>query len=345
MNMTFKIIQNILLLILVGCNNSIDGNLKITSNITNTIKSNEVVKISINEPFDSIKIFNSNKLIYSSINNTLNNINIDLTIFKLGENNIKVVSFFKKYNKSKKYNFIVLHNKKPELFYYKIINTYPHDINSYTQGLEFNNGFLYESTGKYGKSKLRKVNYKTGEVLQEVDLLNKYFAEGLTIIKDKSIQLTWREKIGLIYDLNNLNLIDQFYYNKSLEGWGLCNDKNKIYKSDGTEKIWILDPDTYKEIDNLQVYTDKGKVNGLNELEWVNGRIYANRYLKNGVAIINPNNGAVEGVIDLSGLKEKVTTHDGLDVLNGIAFNQESKTLFVTGKMWDKMFEIKIIKK
>ena len=343
--MTFKIIQNILLLILVGCNNNIDSNLKITSNITNTIKSNEIVKISINEPFDSIKIFNSNKLIYSSVNSTLNNINIDLNIFKLGENNIKVVSFFKKYNKSKNYNFIVLNDKKPDLFTYKIINTYPHDINSYTQGLEFNNGFLYESTGKYGKSKLRKVKYKTGEVLQEVDVLNKYFAEGLTIINDKLIQLTWRENIGLIYNLNNLNLIDQFYYNKSLEGWGLCNDNNKIYKSDGTEKIWILDPDTYKEIDNLQVYTDKGKVNGLNELEWVHGRIYANRYLKNGVAIINPNNGAVEGVIDLSGLKEKVTNHNSLDVLNGIAFNQESETLFVTGKMWDKIFEIKIIKK
>lgn len=345
MRMTFKIIQNILLLILVGCSNNYDDNLKITSNITNTIKSNEVVKISVDEPFDSINIFSSNKLIYSTVNSTLNNINIDLNVFKLGENNIKVVSFFKKYNKSKNYNFTVLNDKKPELFSYEIINTYPHDINSYTQGLEFNNGFLYESTGQYGKSKLRKIKFKTGEIIQEVKVSNKYFAEGLTIINDKLIQLTWKENTGLIYNLNNLKLTDQFFYNKSLEGWGLCNDKNKIYKSDGTEKIWILDPDTYKEIDNLQVYTDKGKVNGLNELEWVNGRIYANRYLKNGVAIINPNNGAVEGVIDLSGLKEKVTNHDALNVLNGIAFNQESKTLFVTGKMWDKIFEIKVIKK
>lgn len=164
-------------------------------------------------------------------------------------------------------------------------------------------------------------------------------------MNDKIIQLTWREKIGLVYNLENLELIDKFYYNKSLEGWGLCNDSTKIFKSDGTEKIWILDPNTYKEIDNFEVYTNKGKVNGLNELEWVNGKIYANRYLKNGVAIIDPTNGAVEGVIDLSGLKQRVTNHNNLDVLNGIAFNKESQTLFVTGKMWDKIFEIEIIKK
>jgi glutamine cyclotransferase len=345
MKMTFKIIQNILLLILVGCGNNSDGNLKITSNITKTIKSNEVVKISVSEPFDSINIFSSSKLIYRTVDSTLNNINIDLTAFKLGENNIEFVSFFKKSNKSKKYNFIVLNDKRPEEFSYKIINTYPHDINSFTQGLEFNNGFLYESTGRYGKSKLRKIKYKTGEIIQEVEVSNKYFAEGLTILNNKLIQLTWKEDIGLIYSLNNLNLIDQFYYNKSLEGWGLCNDKNKIYKSDGTEKIWVLDSDTYKELDNIQVYTDTGKVNNLNELEWVNGKIYANIYGSDGVAIINPNNGAVEGVINLSGLKKMVTNHNSLDVLNGLAFNQESKTLFVTGKMWDKIFEIKIIKK
>jgi glutaminyl-peptide cyclotransferase len=186
---------------------------------------------------------------------------------------------------------------------------------------------------------------KTGDSFKEVRLSNKYFAEGLTVIDDKIIQLTWRENIGLVYDLNTLELIEEFQYNNSKEGWGLCNDKNKIFKSDGTENIWILDSNTFEEIDNFQVYTNKGKVNGLNELEWVNGKIYANRYGYNGVAIINPDNGAVDGVIDLSGLKEKVLKHNNLDVLNGIAYNKVSKTLFVTGKMWNKIFEIEILKK
>ena len=345
MLMSFKILQIILFFFLFGCNNNLDANLNITSNIKEKLQRNETIKLTVHEKFDSIKVYNSSKLIYNFIDNSLNNLEFELENLRLGQNNINVVSFFNNTNKSKKYSFILLNDKKPKIYSYRIINTYPHDINSYTQGLEFNKGFLYESTGKYGKSKLRKTEYKTGETLSEINISNKYFAEGLTIINDKIIQLTWREGIGLVYDLENLELIDKFYYNKSLEGWGLCNNSSKIFKSDGTEKIWILDPNTFEEIDNFEVYTNKGKVNGLNELEWVNGKIYANRYLKNGVAIIDPTIGAVEGVIDLSGLKQRVTNHNNLDVLNGIAFNKESQTLFVTGKMWDKIFEIEIIKK
>ena len=345
MLMSFKILKIILSIFLFGCSNNLDANLNITSNIKEKLQRNETIKLTVNEKFDSIKIYSSSKLIYNFIDNSINNLEFELENLRLGQNNINIVSFFNNKNKSKKYSFIVLNDEKPKIYSYKIINTYPHDINSYTQGLEFSKGFLYESTGKYGKSKLRKTEYKTGKTLSEINISNKYFAEGLTIMNDKIIQLTWRERIGLVYNLENLELIDKFNYNESLEGWGLCNDSSKIFKSDGTEKIWILDPNTYKEIDNFEVYTNKGKVNGLNELEWVNGKIYANRYLKNGVAIIDPTNGAVEGVIDLSGLNQKVTNHNNLDVLNGIAFNKESQTLFVTGKMWDKIFEIEIIKK
>ena len=312
MLMSFKILKIILSIFLFGCSNNLDANLNITSNIKEKLQRNETIKLTVNEKFDSIKIYSSSKLIYNFIDNSINNLEFELENLRLGQNNINIVSFFNNKNKSKKYSFIVLNDEKPKIYSYKIINTYPHDINSYTQGLEFSKGFLYESTGKYGKSKLRKTEYKTGKTLSEINISNKYFAEGLTIMNDKIIQLTWREKIGLVYNLENLELIDKFYYNKSLEGWGLCNDSTKIFKSDGTEKIWILD---------------------------------ANRYLKNGVAIIDPTNGAVEGVIDLSGLKQRVTNHNNLDVLNGIAFNKESQTLFVTGKMWDKIFEIEIIKK
>ena len=136
-----------------------------------------------------------------------------------------------------------------------------------------------------------------------------------------------------------------FNYGKSVEGWGLCNDKTSIYKSDGTEKIWLLDPESLDETRYIQTFTNKGKIVGMNELEWVKGKIYANRFQLDGVAIINPKNGAVEGVVDFRSLKKKVTKHSGLDVLNGIAYNPETNTIFVTGKRWDKLFEVEIIEK
>ena len=148
-----------------------------------------------------------------------------------------------------------------------------------------------------------------------------------------------------MYDVNTFEKKSSFTYGKSKEGWGICNDGNNIYKSDGTEQIWLLNPETLVEDSKLQVYTNKGKIIGINELEYVNGKIYANRYQKNGVAIINPENGAIEGVIDFSPLKKQVTQHTGLDVLNGIAYNPETKTLFVTGKRWDKLFEVEVFEK
>ena len=163
-------------------------------------------------------------------------------------------------------------------------------------------------------------------------------------MNNKIYQLTWKEKIGFVYDVNTFDQINSFEYNKSLEGWGICNDGSKLYKSDGTEKIWLLDPDNQKEDGFIEIYTNKNKVVGLNELEWVNGKIFANRYLFDGIAIINPNNGGIEAVINLSSLKNMVTKHEKLDVINGIAYNVKRNSIFVTGKMWDKIFEIRIKK-
>ncbi len=237
----------------------------------------------------------------------------------------------------------VLNNTKPKIYTYKIVNTYPHDITSYTQGLEFYNGELYESTGQYRESKLRKVDYKTAEVLKNINLQSQYFGEGLTVLNDKIYQLTWRENTGFVYDVNSFEKLSSFTYGKSNEGWGLCNDGTRIFKSDGTENIWLLNPETLAEEETIQVYREKGKVVGLNELEWVNGKIYSNLYQFNGVAIINPKNGAMDAVIDFSPLRKLVTQHQGLDVLNGIAYNPDTNTLFVTGKRWDKLFEVEII--
>ena len=160
-----------------------------------------------------------------------------------------------------------------------------------------------------------------------------------------NLTVTWKEGTGFVYDVNTFEKLSSFRYGNSKEGWGLCNNNNTIYKSDGTEKIWLLNPDTLIEQEFIQVYTNKGKIIGINEMEWIDGKIYANRYQKNGVAIINPKNGAVVGVIDFTSLKKKVKQHEGLDVLNGIAYNPKTKTIFVTGKRWDKLFEVEIVEK
>ena len=235
--------------------------------------------------------------------------------------------------------------EKPKVYTYEIVATYPHDQEAFTQGLEFYKDTLYESTGLRKKSSLRKVDYTTGKAYKNIKVPDQYFAEGLTIVNDSLLQLTWQAGTGFIYTTENLEKIGDFSYNQSKEGWGLCNDGTSIYKSDGTERIWLLDPKTLAEKDYIQVTTNKGVKSKFNELEWVDGKIYANTYQKDGIAIINPKNGALEGVINLSGLRDKVTQHDKLDVLNGIAYKPDTKQLFVTGKNWDKLFEIKVIEK
>ena len=245
-------------------------------------------------------------------------------------------------NGEKKVNFTLLNNVAPKIYNYEIINEFSRSKNSYTQGLEFYNDTLYESLGRYGQSKLVKVEFNTGKKLKEIKLPSEYFAEGITILNDKIFQLTWKEKVGFVYDIDNFNRINTFEYKNSIEGWGICNDGNKLYKSDGTDKIWILNPENQKEESYIEIYTNKNKVVGLNELEWIDGKIYANRYLFDGIAIINPKNGAIEGVINLSSLKSRVTQHEKLDVINGIAYNKKRNSIFVTGKMWDKLFEIRI---
>ncbi|WP_276167085.1 glutaminyl-peptide cyclotransferase [Zobellia alginiliquefaciens] len=237
----------------------------------------------------------------------------------------------------------------PEIYTYEIINEYPHDNKAYTQGLEFYKDTLYESTGKKGRSSLRKVDFKTGEVLQQVDLDQTYFGEGITILNNKIYMLTWRSGVGFIYDLQTLDKIDNFQFGESKEGWGLTNDGEKLFKSDGTEKIWFLNPETLVEEGHIETVTNKSINDSANELEYVNGKIYANVYQKPSVMIIDANSGAIEGVINFGGLSNKVTHHatwsDTDNVLNGIAYHPERQTFFVTGKEWDKMFEVKIQKK
>ncbi|MCK0159781.1 glutaminyl-peptide cyclotransferase [Allomuricauda sp. F6463D] len=248
-----------------------------------------------------------------------------------------------------KKNIRLLAASAPKVYTYEIIASYPHDPGAYTQGLEFYKDTLYESTGKKGFSTLRKVDYETGEVLTNIPMNNSVFGEGITIMNEKLYQLTWQSGLGYVYDISNLEKIKDFFYDKSREGWGLCNDGEKIFKSDGTEKIWFLDPETLQEQGYIETVTNKSIFNRANELEYVDGKIYANVYQKESMMIIDATSGAIEGVINFGGLKNKVKKgpewDEGNSVLNGVAFHPERKTFFVTGKNWDKLFEVKILKK
>ncbi len=237
----------------------------------------------------------------------------------------------------------------PSVYTYDIVNTYPHDTKAYTQGLEFHDGVLYEGTGKRGESTIRKVNFETGEVLQQIELDNSIFGEGITVMNGKLYQLTWQSGMGFVYNLETFNKIKNFTYGESREGWGLCNDGEKIFKSDGTEKIWFLDPETLEEQGHIETATNKSIFNKANELEYVDGKIYANVYQFESMMIIDATSGAIEGVVNFGGLKSHVKKGPDWDetnsVLNGVAYHPERKTLFVTGKNWDKLFEVKIYPK
>ena len=265
----------------------------------------------------------------------------------LGEYKIKAVLTQEDKSFERTTIFTLLASKAPKLFTYEVINTYPHDITAYTQGLEFDGDLLYESTGLNGKSSLRKVDYRNGEILKNKPLDKSFFGEGLTILENRIIQLTWKSQKGFVYDKTSLNIEKSFPYQESKEGWGLCNDGNKLYKSDGSERIWQINSNNFIEENSIQVMTNKSALKNLNELEWVDGKIFANTYQfqKDVVVIISPENGAVEGVVDFSGLKEKTNQHPQLNVFNGIAYHKKRKTFFVTGKNWDKLFEVKIIEK
>ena len=341
MQLSKYIILICLSLVLINCGET-NASKQTGLTINTAVKSfmiGDTLKLSINNP---------KKINITEISYQLNGKSIDensvLDAITLGEKVITATINYEDQTASISTSIKVFNNSIPSYYTYEIVNTYPHDITSYTQGLEFHNGELYESTGQKGESKLRKVNYETGEVLKNINLENSYFGEGLTILNDKIYQLTWRGKRGFVYDVNTFEKLSTFNYGTSKEGWGICNDGKTLYKSDGTEKIWLLNPENLTEESHIEVYTEKGKIPSLNELEWIDGKIFANIYQRNGVVIINPKTGGVEGVIDFKPLKELVTQHDELDVLNGIAYHPERETIFVTGKNWDKLFEVKINK-
>ncbi|WP_205600197.1 MULTISPECIES: glutaminyl-peptide cyclotransferase [Sphingobacterium] len=244
----------------------------------------------------------------------------------------------------------LLPKNPPKNLKYQIVSTYPHDIRAYTQGLEFIGDQLMESTGnglgesgKKGRSSIRIVNPKTGIPTNIVELNDEIFGEGATILNGNIYQLTYKHNLAYVYDAKTLKQIKTLPYFQPMEGWGLTNDGKYLYMSDGSEKIYLLEPSTFSKVNYINVASDQELVSGTNEMEWVKGKIYANFYMENVVGVINPQDGTLESILDLSDLRGRVSPHIDLDVLNGIAFDSRNGTFFVTGKNWDKMFEIKIV--
>lgn len=311
------------------------------SNFKEQYLSPDVLSLEISNPnaktIDSVVYYVNDKKV--GTNKGLEKLNFQLKDQKLGYQYLKALVYFGGENSVASARIELVSNVQPKLLKYKIVNTFPHDTNSFTEGLEFHNDTLCESTGQKGSSYFRKYDYKTGKIYKQIDLDPKYFGEGITFINGKLYQLTWQEKTGFIYDAKTFKLEKTFTYDKDIEGWGMTNDGTYIYQTDKTEKIWKMDPKTQKMIDYINVYSGDSKIKAINELEWINGKIYTNVWTKDAIAVVNPNTGAVEGILDMSGLRKLThTTPD--DSLNGIAYNPKTKTIFVTGKNWDKMFEI-----
>jgi glutaminyl-peptide cyclotransferase len=229
------------------------------------------------------------------------------------------------------------------VYTFKVIHSWHHDPQAYTQGLVFLDGDLFESTGRYGQSSLREVDLQSGRVLRKVDVPREYFGEGLTLFQGKLFQLTWKEHKGFIYEPDSFKLTGEFSYDG--EGWGLTHDEHSLIMSDGTNRIRFLDPASFKVVRTIEVYDHTAPLTQLNELEYIKGEIYANIYQTDRIVRIDPQTGKILGWIDLRGLLDADQYNQPVDVLNGIAYDEIHDRLFVTGKLWPRLFEIQLAPK
>ena len=242
-------------------------------------------------------------------------------------------------NQSRQITF--LSDQEPEEFAYSVKNEFPHDMEAYTQGLQYVDGWLYEGTGNYGTSSLRKVNLESGKVEKIRNLDPSLFGEGIAVMGERIYQLTYKSQVGFIYDKSSFEEIQKVYY-QNKEGWGLTQNGEELIMSDGTHVLYFLDPELFTVTRQIEVYNHLGPVSSLNELEYINGKIWANRYYTDEIVIIDPQSGKVEGRINLKGILKTGDRRSNTDVLNGIAWDAGSDRLFVTGKFWPKLFEIKL---
>lgn len=290
--------------------------------------------------FDSLELL-VNNIYFTSVSSNALSISWPSKRSTVGRNQILAKAFKGgKEIESGSTSFILLSDIDPKTLHFKLINTYSHDPQAYTQGLIFENGYFYESTGQYGQSSLRKVDLKTGEVRQSVNLPEEIFGEGLTSYDGKLIQITWKSQLAFIYDKKTFQQINK--YNYQGEGWGITFDGKRLIMSDGSENLTFYDTEYFTELGHIEIYDNKGAIKWLNELEYIKGEIYANIYQEKQIAIIDPASGKVKAYLDLSTLVPDKLKDDNDHVLNGIAWNPLNGHLFITGKDWPNLYEIEV---
>jgi len=272
-----------------------------------------------------------------------NNFSFQTSDFHPGKHIVSIESYIKSQSNRTSVNIFFKSDIVPKEYKAKIINTYPHSTKSYTQGLTFDNGKLYEGTGQWGESALKLIDLESGKAIDEFLLPTKVFGEGIVVVGDEIIQLTWQARKAFVINKHDLSLIKTFIYDT--EGWGITNYGDNLIMSDGSHKLYVVEPNTFTIIKQIEIFDNIRAIKNLNELEFIDGKIYANIYLTNKIVIINLETGKVEANIDLTDITPKKYRNENDNVLNGIAYNTEEKKLYVTGKRWDKLFEIELIEK
>ncbi|MCC8174589.1 MAG: glutaminyl-peptide cyclotransferase [Odoribacter sp.] len=332
-----------------GENNKYINSIVIDSPARNKIFDfNEIVEVkySIKEKsdIDSVQVFVNNEKVTTLGKDELV-YNLTMPSTKAGHNVLRLMAY---HTNGKigvaSQNFTLKPDVPPHQYDYTIVKEYPHDTKAYTQGFVYQDGYMYEGTGQYGSSSIRKIDMNTGKVLSVLSIESNLFGEGITIFKNKIYQLTWTSRKGFVYDLKTFTLESTFSYNT--EGWGLTTMGEKLIMSDGTNKLYHITPSSFNIIKQVEVYDHNGAVSNLNELEYINGLVWANIWTEDRIVMIDPESGAVKGELNMNGLlsasDRNKLTDEREDVLNGIAYDSDKDTVFLTGKRWPKIFEIKI---
>jgi glutamine cyclotransferase len=303
------------------------------------------IKNSSNEQKADSVIFYLDGYLAGKISESGSEVLVSTTALSPGTKRLKMTAFFpggKTESSSIPLKFVS--DIKPKLYNYRVLGTFPHDIKAYTQGFEYHDGYFFESTGQRGESSIRKVLPGTGDFIKFRNISSEFFGEGITILNGKLYQITWRDRTGFIYDAESFEQIQKFAY-ENTEGWGLCNNGKEIIMSDGTNIIYFRDPQYFSINRKIEVFDNVSEVDSLNELEYINGIIYANRYMTNEIVMIDPATGKVTGKVDMRGLLKPEDLHERIDVLNGIAWDETGNRLFVTGKNWPKIYRVELIEK
>ncbi len=290
---------------------------------------------------DSVHLYYNSKLIETAIGSQLQ-FTMNTKNSKVGKNSLRIAIYYPGENlEFENRNITLLSDINPELLTCNIVERYHHDRNAFTQGLLIHDGIMYEGTGQYGKSSLRKLDLKTGELISSLNLPEKYFGEGIAVFDDKIIQLTYLSRLGFVYDLEGFNKLHTVQY--PTQGWGLTSDGEQLLMSDGSERIYFLDPEFFAEKKRIEIYDHEGPVKMLNELEYIDGKVYANVYQSDYFIIFDPTSGKVLKKIDCSHLVPEEYQNDRERVLNGIAWDESSGKLYLTGKNWPYLYEIELV--